>query len=399
MKSNLNKKVVHIITRFDKGGSAENTLLTILGLNEEKYSIVLIKGSSLESEMSVEERLAVNQSLKTVEENNIKVINLSSLVRKIAPLKDIRALFTLFKILRKEKPDIVHTHTSKAGFLGRWASFLARNPIIIHTPHGHVFHSYFGPVLTKIFVIAEKISSLITDKIITLTDRERDEHVERKIASIKKFVTIHSGVDLDRFIKLNIDIKTKKKELNIPQDYYVIGTIGRLVPIKGHKYLIAASKRIIEEFPKTVFVFVGDGFLKSVLERQAENLGIRKNIIFTGWRKDVPEILFLFDILIFPSLNEGMGRVMIEGMSLEKPIVASNVGGICNLIEHGKNGILVPPRNPDALGKAISKLMRNKKLAEGLGKIGEMEVYPKFDASTMVKKIDDLYESLLSKVN
>ena len=283
--------------------------------------------------------------------------------------------------------------------MGRWASFLARNPIIIHTPHGHVFHSYFGPVLTKIFVIAEKISSLITDKIITLTDRERDEHVERKIASIKKFVTIHSGVDLDRFIKLNIDIKTKKKELNIPQDYYVIGTIGRLVPIKGHKYLIAASKRIIEEFPKTVFVFVGDGFLKSVLERQAENLGIRKNIIFTGWRKDVPEILFLFDILIFPSLNEGMGRVMIEGMSLEKPIVASNVGGICNLIEHGKNGILVPPRNPDALGKAISKLMRNKKLAEGLGKIGEMEVYPKFDASTMVKKIDDLYESLLSKVN
>lgn len=392
-------KVVHIITRFDKGGSAENTLLTVLGLNKEKYSILLIKGSSLESEMSDEESLAVSESLKIAEENNIKVINLPFLVRKIAPLTDLRALFTLFKILRKERPDIVHTHTSKAGFLGRFASFLARVPIIIHTPHGHVFHSYFGPTLTKIFVIAEKISSLITDKIITLTNRERDEHIERRIAPLNKFITIHSGVDLDRFMNLNINIKKKKKELNIPQDYCVIGTVGRLVPIKGHKYLVSAAEMIIKEFPKTVFIFVGDGFLKPILERHSEALGIRKNIIFTGWRKDVPEILYLFDILVFPSLNEGMGRVMVEGMSLGKPIVASNVGGIRDLIEDGKNGILVPPRDSNALRKAISRLIRNKKLAEGLGKIGKMEVYPGFDASTMVKKIDDLYESLFSKVN
>ena len=392
-------KVVHIITRFDKGGSAENTLLTVLGLNKEKYSILLIKGLSLESEMSDEESLAVSESLKIAEENNIKVINLPFLVRKIAPLTDLKALFTLFKILRKERPDIVHTHTSKAGFLGRFASFLARVPIIIHTPHGHVFHSYFGPTLTKIFVIAEKILSLITDKIITLTNRERDEHIERRIAPLNKFITIHSGVDLDRFMNLNIDIKKKKKELNIPQDFYVIGTVGRLVPIKGHKYLVSAAEMIIKEFPKTVFVIVGDGFLKPILERHAEALGIRKNIIFTGWRKDVPEILYLFDILVFPSLNEGMGRVMIEGMSLGKPIVASNVGGIRDLIEDGKNGLLVPPRDSNALRKAISRLIRNKKLAEGLGKIGKMEVYPDFDASTMVKKIDNLYESLLSKVN
>jgi len=392
-------KVVHIITRFDKGGSAENTLLTVLGLNKEKYSILLIKGLSLESEMSDEESLAVSESLKIAEENNIKVINLPFLVRKIAPLTDLKALFTLFKILRKERPDIVHTHTSKAGFLGRFASFLARVPIIIHTPHGHVFHSYFGPTLTKIFVIAEKISSLITDKIITLTNRERDEHIERRIAPLNKFITIHSGVDLDRFMNLNIDIKKKKKELNIPQDFYVIGTVGRLVPIKGHKYLVSAAEMIIKEFPKTVFVIVGDGFLKPILERHAEALGIRKNIVFTGWRKDVPEILYLFNVLVFPSLNEGMGRVMIEGMSLGKPIVASNVGGIRDLIEDGKNGLLVPPRDSNALRKAISRLIRNKKLAEGLGKIGKMEVYPDFDASTMVKKIDNLYESLLSKVN
>ena len=392
-------KVVHIITRFDKGGSAENTLLTVLGLNKEKYSILLIKGLSLESEMSDEESLAVSESLKIAEENNIKVINLPFLVRKIAPLTDLKALFTLFKILRKERPDIVHTHTSKAGFLGRFASFLARVPIIIHTPHGHVFHSYFGPTLTKIFVIAEKILSLITDKIITLTNRERDEHIERRIAPLNKFITIHSGVDLDRFMNLNIDIKKKKKELNIPQDFYVIGTVGRLVPIKGHKYLVSAAEMIIKEFPKTVFVIVGDGFLKPILERHAEALGIRKNIVFTGWRKDVPEILYLFNVLVFPSLNEGMGRVMIEGMSLGKPIVASNVGGIRDLIEDGKNGLLVPPRDSNALRKAISRLIRNKKLAEGLGKIGKMEVYPDFDASTMVKKIDNLYESLLSKVN
>lgn len=392
-------KVVHIITRFDKGGSAENTFLTISGLNREKYSVTFIKGLSEESEMSAAENCMVQDELAMLEENNIKIINLPPLVRRIAPLKDLKALFKLILILRKEKPDIVHTHTSKAGLLGRIAAFLTGTPIIIHTPHGHIFHSYFGPALTKVFILIEKIASRITDRIITLTDRERDEHIEKGIAPVERFITIHSGVTLNRFKDLAVHREKKKEELGIPKNGSVIGTVGRLVPVKGQKYLVAALERLIKEFPETVLVIVGDGHLRPELEKQAEEAGIRKNIIFTGWRREVPEILSLFDILVFPSLNEGMGKVLVEGMALEKPIVASNAGGIRDLIEDGRNGILVPPKNPEVLANAISKLMKNRALAENLGKNGRDRVYPDFDASTMVAKIEGLYESLLGKVS
>ncbi len=196
-------------------------------------------------------------------------------------------------------------------------------------------------------------------------------------------------------MNMSVDIEAGKKKYGIPQDCNVVGVIGRLVPIKGHKYLISAAKRIVREFHNTVFVFVGDGYLNASLERQAESIGVRKNIIFTGWRKDAAEILDLFDILVVPSLNEGMGKVLVEGMALGKPIVASSVGGIIDLVKNGENGILVPPSDSDALGNAILQLIKNKNLAEELGKNGKAKIYPEFDASVMVKEIDDLYESLL----
>lgn len=391
--------VIHIITRFDKGGSAENTFLTVRGLDKNKYRVILIKGSSLESNMDEKEMTAVNLNLETLKKNDVAIINLPSLVRRIDPVNDIKTLFNLFGILKRERPDIVHTHTSKAGFIGRWAAFLARVPFIVYTPHGHVFHSYFGFMMTKAFVIAEKISSLITDTIITLTDRERDEHIKERIAPKKKFVTIPSGVELERFTKIDIDVEAKKRELNIANDFFIIGTIGRLVPIKGHTYLISAVKKIVEEFPKTTLLFIGDGHLKSELEEQAKRLGVRDSVVFAGWRNDIPEILKLFDILVFPSLNEGMGKVVIEGMAQGKPIIASNVGGIRDLIKDGVSGILVPPKDVEAIETSLLLLMKNRALAEELGKKGKTIVYPVFDASTMVKKIENLYDSLLARAH
>ncbi|ODS31245.1 MAG: putative glycosyltransferase [Candidatus Scalindua rubra] len=389
-------RVLHIITRLDKGGSADTTLLTVFFLNREKYEVFLANGSSLESNMSLMEKEVVKQDSSFAKAKGVRTFTIPSLVRRLSFTKDIQAFISIYRLIKRIRPHIVHTHTSKAGVWGRSAAYLARVPIIIHTPHGHVFHSYYGFVLTNIFVFAEKILSLMTDKITALTNQERDEHLEKGIASIEKYVIIHSGVVLDRFKNMSVDIRAMKKELGIPQDSNVVGVIGRLVPIKGHKYLVSASKGIVEECPKTVFVFVGDGHLKSRLERQAESIGVRKNIIFTGWRNDASEILYLFDILVLPSLNEGMGRVLIEGMALGKPIVASNVGGIIDLVRNGENGILVPPRDSDALGKAILQLIKNKDMAEELGKNGKAIVNPIFDVSTMIKKIDDLYESLLS---
>ena len=392
-------RIVHIITRLDKGGSAENTLLTVSLMDHKKYEIFLIHGLSLESNMSIMEEEAISLDMSLVEGKGVRLFALPSLVRRLSFKNDLLAFISIYRLIKRIKPHIVHTHTSKAGFLGRLAAYLARVPIIIHTPHGHVFHSYYGPVMTKIFIVAERILSLTTDRITALTNRERDEHIEEGIASIKKYVIIHSGVPLDRLMNVYIDVEAGKKKLGIPLNSNVIGVVGRLVPIKGHEYLVAAAKGIIKEFDNTVFVFVGDGYLESRLQRQAESIGVRDNIVFTGWRKDAVEIIALFDVLVVPSLNEGMGKVLVEGMALGKPIVASSVGGITDLVNNGDNGLLVPPRDHDALEEAVLKLIRNKNLARELGENGKANVYPEYDLFVMVRQIENLYESLLSKLD
>ena len=390
-------RIIHIITRLDKGGSAETTLQVVSLLNRERYEVFLAHGLSLESNMGVMEQEVLARDLSLAEKRGIRVFSIPSLLRRLSLKNDLLAFFSIYRLIKRIKPHIVHTHTSKAGVLGRLAACLARVPIIIHTPHGHVFHSYYGYIMTKIIVLVERILSLMTDKITALTDRERDEHLEQGVASIEKYVIIHSGVMLQQIMNTNIDVETGKKEFDIPQNSNVIGVVGRLVPIKGHKYLVSAAKRIIKEFGSTVFVFVGDGYLEARLQRQAESLGVRKNIIFAGWRNDVIKILGLFDVLVLPSLNEGMGKVLIEGMALGKPIVASSVGGIIDLVKNGDNGILVPPRDSDALAEAILKLIRNKNLTQELGKNGKSKVYPEYDTFVMIRQIEDLYERLLSK--
>jgi len=390
-------KIVHIITRLDKGGSAETILQIASLLNHEKYEVFLFHGLSRESNMGVMEQEAVALDISLAEKKGVRVFSIPSLVRRLSLKNDIFAFISIYRLIKRIKPHIVHTHTSKAGVLGRLAACFARVPIIVHTPHGHIFHSYYGCIMTKTIVFVERTLSLMTDKITALTDRERDEHLEQGIASVEKYIIMHSGVMLQQIMNMNIDVETEKKKLNIPQSSNVIGVVGRLVPIKGHKYLVSAAKRIIKEFDNTVFVFVGDGYLEPRLKRQAESLGVSKNIIFAGWRNDVIDVLDTFDILVLPSMNEGMGKVLIEGMALGKPIVASSVGGIIDLVKSGDNGILVPPKDSDELAEAILKLIRNKNLAQKLGESGKAKVYPKYDTSTMIGQIEGLYESLLNR--
>lgn len=247
-------KVLHIITRLDKGGSAENTLLTILGLSKERYDITLVKGSSLESTMSDEERRANGKDLKKVSDSGVIVITIDELVRRISLLNDFRAFIKLFFVIRNGKYHIIHTHTSKAGVLGRWAAWFCRTPVIIHTPHGHVFYGYYGRFVTQIFKIIERVTALVTDRIITLTDREKQEHINFKIAPTEKFVTIHSGVETKRFFEIDVaDTRRLKMEFNIPDDSLIIGTVGRLIGVKGHKYFIQAAHKILKSLQPSAF--------------------------------------------------------------------------------------------------------------------------------------------------
>lgn len=400
-------RVLHIITRQDKGGSAENTLLTVLGLNKEKYDVTLIKGSTLESDMSDEERSANERDLKRALDLGVKIITVDELVRRISPLNDLKAFIKLFFIIRKGKYHIVHTHTSKAGILGRWAAWLCRfgkltkTLVIVHTPHGHIFYGYYGRFLTWIFKVIERITGLITDRIITLTDREKQEHIDFKIAPPEKFVTIHSGVETKRFLEITYEeTKRIRKELNIPDDYLVVGTAGRLVEVKGHKYFIQAVHKILKSlqpYKDVKFIIVGDGPLMTYLKREADLLGISGSVMFTGWRADVPAVMSIFDIFILPSLNEGMGKVLVEAMLLKKPIIASSVGGIPDLIRNGENGILIPPASPDKLAEAIIDLIKSEDKRNRMGERGRF-IAESYSEKAMVEEIEKLYESSLSHI-
>jgi glycosyltransferase involved in cell wall biosynthesis len=380
-------KVLHIITRLDKGGSAENTFLTVKGLDKKRYDVTLMSGPV--QDPSQERR-------SQVEECGIQYIHNPVLVRNINVVFDVIALFKICRFLAKEKFDVVHTHTSKAGLLGRFAAKFAGSPLVVHTPHGHVFFGYFNPLKTKIFILFEKLANRMTDKIVALTHREKADYISYRTCPEEKITVIHSGVELNKFQEYTLAEKTKlKKEVGLPEDSFVVGTAGRLVPVKGPEFLIKASQIIIPAHPNTYFLFAGDGPLKEDLQQKANEAGEEKNIVFLGWRDDIEHILSIFDVFCLPSLNEGMGRVLVEAMALGIPIVASDVGGIPDLVTHGKNGFLVPPKNPEELAKHIQILIEDEEKRKKMGETGK-KMAQRFSHKTMVEKIAELYEELLT---
>ena len=376
-------KVLHIITRLDYGGSAENTFLTVKNLNKEKFETKVITGYS---------------------SRTIEVILVKELRREINIFFDILAFIKLYWILKKEKPDIVHTHTSKAGILGRWVSFILRTTNyklrtikIVHTPHGHVFYGYFNPIITRFFIILEKITAYITDYIISLTIKEKEENIKYGIGKKSKIVPIYSGIDKEKLKEIKLNKEEKKKELGISGEKIIIGTAGRLEKVKGYTFLIKAAKIVIETIlgKDILFLIAGDGSLKEKLKQESISLGISEKIMFLGWRKDVFEIINTFDIFVLPSLNEGMGRVLLEAMLLGKPIIASDTGGIPELVEDGINGFLFPTGDYKKLAEKIIFLIKNPAVAKEMEKKGkEKAEKEEFSLAGMVKRIENLYEKL-----
>lgn len=383
-------RVIHVITRFDKGGSAENTCLTAMGLDPNLYDVQLVIGPSDESAMGPEERACVEENLARLRARGVKILTLAELVRRISPAKDLTALFALWRLFCRERPRIVHTHTSKAGIVGRWAAWLAGVPVILHTPHGHVFWGYFGPAKTRFFILLEKLSALVTDRLVMLTEQERRDHLRAGIAPAETFVTIHSGVDLAPFTAAKDARDEARRRLGIPEGAFAVGTVGRLTAIKGPGVLMEAARTVIERRPQSVFVFLGAGEMLEALRAQAAALGIEAHIRFPGWRPDVARMMSALDCFAFPSINEGMGKALVEAMALEKPVVASRVGGIIDLVDDGVNGFLVPPADPPALADRILFLLENPETARRMAAraAGTAAAY---SAAAMVLRIESLY--------
>lgn len=371
-------RVLHIITRLDVGGSTENTVISVTRMPHPEFACSLVSGETKAPPPGLAESLS---------QAGVPWIRIQHLRRSVSPMADCRALWQLHRAIRRLRVDIVHTHSSKAGFLGRLAARTAGVPHIVHTPHGHVFEGYFSPMTTRIFVTLERLAARWTDRIITLSDEEARDHVRHGIGRTEQFVTIPSGVDLDAV--------TAAPPVRLVSGGPVIGAVARLVPIKGLQYLVDAAPEVLRSRADARFLLVGDGEMRPALEAQARALGLSDRVIFAGYREDIPSVIAGMDIVALPSLNEGMGRVLVMAMALGKPIVATRVGGVAELLGDGEAGLLVPARDPAALAEAITLLLRDRTRADALAEAGRRRV-SRYSAGAMLLALAKVYREVMT---
>jgi len=388
-------RIVHIITRFDKGGSAENTFLTVTGLDPACYEVTLLYGDPGIAHISAPEAAAVAENLARARERGVRLLPLPTLVRPLSPLKDLQTLIRLFFIIRSLHPHIVHTHTSKAGILGRWAAFWAKVPVICHTPHGHIFWGYFGAITTKLFIFLERLTAHITDCLIMLTPQELSDHQAVHISPRGQFVVIHSGVDLSPFASLPTRVEGTRQSSDYYQDDdIIIGTVGRLTPVKGQHHLLTAFALFLRNGGRGRCVIVGEGESRPALEQQAQALGIAERVIFLGWRADIAALMATWDVFVLTSLNEGMGKVVVEAMASALPIIAHRVGGVQDLVREGENGFLITPGDHEGLADALMFMYKQRELRQEMGSRNRQRACT-YTKEAMIEKIDHLYRRYL----
>ena len=375
--------VIHVITRLSLGGSSENTVLSVAGLVEAGHDCVLVAGAE-QSEPSV---------VRAAQARGCRVDLMPSLVREPSPVRDLQASLALMRMFRRRRPDLVHTHTSKAGFVGRLAARVARVPAIVHTPHGHVFYGYYGAGPTAVFVLLERIAARWTDRIIVLTERGAEEHLARGVGRPPQYVAIPSGVDTDRLRARAPGREIARRRLGLPVDAAVVVGVGRLVPVKGFDMLVASLPKVRAAVPSLRVLVVGDGPDRPALEALARSLGVADVLLVTGTQGDVIPYIAAADVLVAPSRNEGMGRVLIEAMALGVPVIGSRVGGIPSVLAGGEFGSLVPPDAPHAIAEALIELLGDPALRAKFAEAGRKRA-EEFTVDVMTRRIVELYRSL-----
>jgi glycosyltransferase involved in cell wall biosynthesis len=385
-------KVLRIIARLNIGGPAIHTILLTEELDKNRFETVLVCGTPEASE---------GDMLYLAEEKGVRPIIVPELGRSLNIRSDFIAFWKLFCLIKKEKPDIIHTHTAKAGTLGRLAGMLFKftcvlqpvscNLKLVHTFHGHVLHSYFGRIKSVLFIRIERFLAVFTDKIIAVSENLRRELIKLKIAGPDKIVTVSLGLELERYLKI-------ENNGLVNREYISIGIIGRLVPVKNHKMFLDAIKRLkdILGFDQRVkFLIVGDGHLRPELESYAERLGVRQDGAFSGWVKDLQKVYADLDIVALTSLNEGTPVALIEAQAAARPCVATAVGGVRDVIEDGRSGLLVAPGDTKKFTEALIKLLNNPALRRTMGTYGRERVRSRFNKTRLFRDIEHLYEDLL----
>jgi glycosyltransferase involved in cell wall biosynthesis len=383
-------RVLHIITRLIVGGAQENTLLSVEGLDKlPEYEATLVTGVDNGPEGDLLERAR----------RTTRLIIVPELGRNISPLADLQAFWKLYRLIRKGRYHIVHTHSSKAGVLGRLAAKLAGTPIIVHTLHSLVFHDYQPWLVNRLWRAVKKICAPMTDHFISVSNIISQKAIAARIDRPEKFSTVYSGMELDWFLKAKADPLAVRREFGIPEDSLVVGKIARLFPLKGHDQLMDAAPEIVRRHPGVRFFLVGDGILYEHLRSRAREAGILNNFIFAGLipRERIPEMISAMDVLVHTSLREGLARVLPQALAMGKPCVSFDIDGAPEVVIPGETGYLVRPGDADGLADAVSRLLDDPEARSLMGAAGRRRVDPAFRAETMVNEIASVYRALVAK--
>lgn len=378
--------VVRIIARLNIGGPALHVLNVSAGL-ADRYSTLLVVGEvdSGEAEVDIE-----------VLAPGVEVYRIPELGRKIHLWDDLVAFVKLVRLLRRTRPTIVHTHTAKAGTLGRLAAVAAGAPVRVHTFHGHVFRGYFGRWTTRVFLLVERILARVSTRIVAISESQADELAEQfRICDRDRLEVIPLGLELDRFHPTSsAPLRPEfRAEIGVGDDP-VVTIVGRLAPIKNHDLFLEAAARLRTSGRRVVFLVVGGGTEEARLKERARDLDVGDCVYFLGWRSDLDRIYAGSDLVVLTSNNEGTPVSLIEALAAGRAVVATDVGGVRDVLENGRLGILVPPGDASALAEAIAGLLDQPELRRELGSLGAAAAPRRFGAGRLVRDIAGLYDLL-----
>lgn len=387
-------RILRVLTRLNIGGPAINVTLADAGLRARGYDTLLVHGRLGPGEASAGP-LAASYGIPTLE--------LPALAREVSPRDDLAALRSLVRLLDERRPQIVHTHTSKAGALGRLAARwhnLRRPPgdrcLVVHTFDGHVFEGYFGSAGSRLVVLVERLLARWTDAIVAVAPRQRDDLVSRfRIAPASRVVVVPHGLDLAPYLEVPEADAAARAALGLPADAFVAVFAGRLVPIKDVATLLDAFAQVRAGIPAAHLVVAGDGELRGELMARARALGLDAAVHWLGWRRDLARLYAASDIVVLSSRNEGTPLALIEGMAAGRPAAATAVGGVPDVVREGQTGLLAPAGDAAALGEAIARLARDPALRRAMGSAARADMVARYSAARLADDLDRLYTSLL----
>ena len=379
-------RILNIITRLEQGGAPLSVLEMIGRLSPSRYDVVLAAGQTDDPDLDLTDG---------ARNRGIQLCAIPALRRNIHPLRDLLAFCHIVRTIRAGRYHLVHTHTSKAGLLGRLAARFCGVSAVVHSPHGTVLEGYFGPLATRFFALLERLAALCADRIICLTEMEIGQYLRVRIGRRSQYTHIYNGIDVDAFAGRTSDRTAVRSALGLADDHLICITIGRLVPVKGHADLLHAFRMAVTECPQLRLLIVGEGILRTQLEALSAHLGIDRKIVFLGWRNDTAELLGASDIFILSSHNEGLGLVLVEAMARCLPVVATAVGGVPEVVRHNRTGILVAPHATKAIARGVQNLAADAERRRRMGLAGYERARAHFSIDATVRRTEQLYCELM----